>query len=51
MIPGLCELGKCPQFPFFLKRLDDEDKIRYDTNDLMIHRPNQPVGSIEGGWR
>jgi hypothetical protein len=34
---------------FFLKRLDNRDKIRYDTNDLIIHRPYQPVGSSEGG--
>jgi hypothetical protein len=30
--------------------LDNGDKIRYDTNDLMIHRPDQPVGSSGGGW-
>jgi hypothetical protein len=33
-----------------LKRLDNRDKIRHDTIDLIIHRPDEPVRSSEGGW-
>jgi hypothetical protein len=35
-------------YSFFLKKLDSRDKIRYDTNHLMIHKPDQLLGSDEG---